>query len=76
MRDHGPGLSPEQRRRIFEPFYTTKPTGTGLGTAIASGSWRPTDGTIAVGDCPLPGAEIVIVLPRAEVAAGENRIVP
>src|SRR5262249_42472744 len=31
LRDHGPGLNPEQRQRLFEPFFTTKTRGTGLG---------------------------------------------
>jgi len=64
IRDNGPGLTAEQRRRIFEPFYTSKPTGTGLGTAIAQRLVEAHGGTIAVSDCPPPGAEIVIVLPR------------
>jgi signal transduction histidine kinase len=63
--DNGPGLSPEQRRRIFEPFYTTKPTGTGLGMAIAQRVIEAHGGTIAVGDNnDEPGAEIIITLPR------------
>jgi signal transduction histidine kinase len=33
--DHGSGMDPETRRRLFEPFYTTKQAGTGLGMAIA-----------------------------------------
>ena len=64
VRDRGPGLNGDQRRRIFEPFYTTKPTGTGLGMAIA---WRIVEahsGTVAVGNNPPPGAEIIITLPR------------
>ncbi|WP_261343624.1 ATP-binding protein [Anatilimnocola aggregata] len=35
VQDNGTGMSEVQRRRIFEPFYTSKPTGTGLGTSIA-----------------------------------------
>ena len=31
VRDHGPGLSADAQRRLFEPFYTTKPAGEGAG---------------------------------------------
>ena len=34
VRDTGPGLSPETLSRLFEPFYTTKPNGMGMGLAI------------------------------------------
>jgi hypothetical protein len=64
VRDHGQGLNGEQRLRIFEPFYTTKPTGTGLGMAIAQRIVEAHGGTIAVGNNPPPGAEIIITLPR------------
>lgn len=33
--DHGPGIPPKQAEQIFEPFYTSSPTGTGLGLYIA-----------------------------------------
>jgi signal transduction histidine kinase len=61
--DNGPGLSPEQRRRIFEPFYTTKPTGTGLGTAIAQRLVESHGGSITVGESEGKGTEIVVTLP-------------
>jgi PAS domain S-box-containing protein len=62
VRDNGPGLSAEQRRRIFEPFYTTKTKGTGLGMAIAQRIVEAHGGRIGVGDGP--GAEILLTLPR------------
>src|SRR5207253_6562752 len=62
VRDNGPGLGAEQRRRIFEPFYTTKTKGTGLGMAIAQRIVEAHGGRIGVG--PGPGAEILLTLPR------------
>jgi PAS domain S-box-containing protein len=64
VRDNGSGLSPEQRRNIFEPFYTTKTRGTGLGMAIAKRIVDAHGGEIGVGEGAGPGAEIVILLPR------------
>jgi PAS domain S-box-containing protein len=62
--DNGPGLSPEQKQRIFEPFYTTKRQGTGLGMAIAKRIVEAHGGQIAVGESTGPGAQILITLPR------------
>ncbi|MCU0623191.1 MAG: ATP-binding protein [Gemmatimonadaceae bacterium] len=48
VRDTGIGMSSEQLRRIFEPFYTTKGAGgTGLGLAIVYGGMRQHDGHVA-----------------------------
>jgi signal transduction histidine kinase len=35
VRDSGKGMDPDDARRLFEPFYTTKPTGTGMGLTIS-----------------------------------------
>ena len=64
FRDDGSGLSEEQRRKMFEPFYSTKPKGTGLGMAIAKRIVEAHHGEIAVGDSGGPGAEILVTLPR------------
>ena len=61
----GRGFSSEQRRNLFEPFYTTKTQGTGLGMAIARRIVEAHGGSIAAGiEDNVPGAEIVIFLPR------------
>jgi signal transduction histidine kinase len=36
VEDNGQGISPDVQKRLFDPFYTTKPTGTGLGLSIAA----------------------------------------
>jgi two-component system, LuxR family, sensor kinase FixL len=62
--DNGPGLSPEQAQRIFDPFYTTKTKGTGLGMAITKRIVEAHGGQIAVGAKAKQGAEILVILPR------------
>lgn len=64
VRDNGPGLDPEQRQRVFEPFYTTKARGTGLGMAIARRIVEAHGGRITLGEARISGAEFVITLPR------------
>jgi PAS domain S-box-containing protein len=67
VKDNGPGLGAEQRQRIFEPFYTTKRQGTGLGMAIAKRIVEAHGGEIAVGVGMGKGAQIIITLPRGPV---------
>jgi PAS domain S-box-containing protein len=64
--DNGPGLDPEQRQRVFDPFFSTKAKGTGLGMAIAKRIVEAHGGQIAVGDGAegAPGAVFIITLPR------------
>jgi PAS domain S-box-containing protein len=66
VRDNGPGLDAEQQQRIFEPFYSTKVKGTGLGMAIVRRIVEAHGGTISAASEPGGGAEIVLVLPRAQ----------
>lgn len=60
--DQGPGFDLVQRDRVFEPFYTTKTKGTGLGMAICKRIIEAHGGKIYVGEA-LIGAEIVFELP-------------
>jgi PAS domain S-box-containing protein len=66
--DRGHGMDPETLARIFDPFYTTKPTGTGLGLSIAYGIVRDHGGTITADSAPGRGTRFVIRLPQAAQA--------
>jgi two-component system NtrC family sensor kinase len=61
--DTGPGLNPEEAKKIFEPFYTTKRSGTGLGLAVSYGIIQRHGGDIAVESAPGHGATFVVSLP-------------
>lgn len=61
--DTGVGISPEALTRIFDPFYTTKPSGTGLGLAITYGIVREHEGTIDVESRPGHGTRFIVTFP-------------
>jgi signal transduction histidine kinase len=63
--DSGPGVPAELRERVFEPFFTTRSRGTGLGLAVARQIVEAHGGRIAVGDRAGGGARFVIRLPLA-----------
>jgi hypothetical protein len=63
VRDNGPGIPPEARGHIFQPFFTTKTKGTGLGMSIAQRIIEAHGGTIALVDADSPGAAVEILLP-------------
>ncbi|HEY7685791.1 MAG TPA: HAMP domain-containing sensor histidine kinase [Gemmatimonadales bacterium] len=61
--DHGAGIPPELRSRVFEPYMTTKPDGTGLGLALVRQTIAAHQGTIAVSETPGGGATFTLVFP-------------
>jgi signal transduction histidine kinase len=63
LSDTGPGITPEEASKIFEPFYTTKATGTGLGLAISYGIIERHGGRITVTSEPGHGATFTVRLP-------------
>jgi two-component system NtrC family sensor kinase len=73
VRDNGPGIKPELRARVFEPYFTTKPTGIGLGVglAVSLGIVETHGGTLTV-RCPNGGGAVFeITLPVRSVGADE-----
>lgn len=71
VEDTGPGIPPQERERVFHPFVTTKPQGTGLGLSVAARAVHACEGSIDIGDAPGGGASVVIRLPRAPEPAGD-----
>ncbi|MDB5422007.1 MAG: sensor histidine kinase, partial [Brevundimonas sp.] len=64
--DNGPGLEAPALERLFDSFFTTKPTGMGMGLPICRSILEPYGGTIAGANAPELGAVFTIVLPAAE----------
>ena len=60
--DDGPGVPDELRDRVFEPFFTTRPDGNGLGLATCQQLIRQNEGRIGVAKSPLGGARFSVHL--------------
>ena len=63
VRDNGPGLDPRHIPKLFDPFFTTRNRGTGLGLAVVRRILDAHGGRVLVGDLTRPGAEFVLMLP-------------
>jgi len=70
--DDGPGFDAESVGRVFEPYFTTKREGTGLGMAIAARIVAGHGGWMTAGNREGGGAEVVIRLPIAGQPRGER----
>jgi signal transduction histidine kinase len=64
VRDNGPGVAPEAFAKIFDPFYTSKPSGTGLGLAISKKLVDAHGGSIEASSAPAKGAEFLLRFPK------------
>jgi two-component system NtrC family sensor kinase len=71
VQDNGPGVAPEIRRRIFDPFFTSKPQGqgTGIGLTFSLGVVEAHGGSIRLDDPPAGGARFTVELPALAEAA-------
>jgi two-component system sensor histidine kinase AtoS len=65
VHDRGPGIPPDVRERMFEPFFTTRAGGTGLGLAIVKRLVELLNGTISLGDRSGGGTVAEVTVPLA-----------
>jgi two-component system, NtrC family, sensor kinase len=63
--DTGRGMTPDVQEHIFEPFFSTKDGGTGLGLAVARQILQAHQGSIRCESAPGTGTTFVLTLPRA-----------
>ena len=68
VRDNGPGIDPQTRKHLFEPFYTTKPgeQGLGLGLTLSASLAAATGGSLSVEFPVHGGAAFVLLLPLVQ----------
>jgi two-component system sensor histidine kinase FlrB len=68
VRDNGPGIAPSLHSKVFEPFFSTRPSGTGLGLAVVKTVAEAHGGNLALHSGPEHGTRIDIDLPRTTPA--------
>ena len=69
--DNGPGIASEARARLFQPFFTTKSSGTGLGLVIARSLTRALGGELTLRGGTPSGTVAVLHFPAASARRGE-----
>ncbi len=76
--DNGPGISPEARRRVFDPFFSTKGAGRGLGLAAALGIVRSHRGALRLDSEPGQGTTFTLIFPphQSPSPAAESSLRP
>ena len=70
VRDTGTGIKPEQMEKLFQPLYTTKARGTGLGLVVVKNLIQANGGSVDVQSEPGKGTKFTIRLPAAPPSAG------
>jgi signal transduction histidine kinase len=66
FKDNGKGISKESLEKVFDPFYTTKTDGTGLGMSISYGIIDQHNGEISIKSTVNKGTDIIITLPEKQ----------
>jgi signal transduction histidine kinase len=69
--DDGPGIPDEVRERMFDPFFTTRPGGSGLGLAVVHRAVESHAGFVFVDSEEGSGTRMTVLLPREHEQPGE-----
>ena len=69
VEDSGVGIDPAVAERLLDPFFTTKPTGTGLGLAVVKRLAEAHSGTVSIESGTAGGARVTVRLPHAIAGA-------
>jgi two-component system, NtrC family, sensor histidine kinase PilS len=70
IEDNGPGMPADVRERIFTPFFTTKPRGSGLGLPVVHRAIDAHRGVVLVDSSPGSGTRFTIIMPRTQSENG------
>src|SRR5690606_16934901 len=70
VEDTGPGIAPELPNQLFEPFTSSKPSGSGLGLTISQRIVQNHGGTLTAENRPEGGARLTVSLPPQSADAG------
>jgi len=70
IRDNGPGIEPAAAQKVFNPFYTSKPGGTGLGLALSKKVVDAHGGSIELQSTPGAGSEFLLTFPKSSADEG------
>lgn len=63
--DNGKGISEQEKEKVFKPFYTTKPGGSGLGLSLCKSIIAEHNGILEIAERPEEGCLVLITLPKA-----------
>lgn len=75
VRDNGCGIAPADQQKLFEPYFTTKPTGTGLGLFVCRNIMQSCGGDIRLTDSSPAGTTFSVLLPwKAPASQGATTV--
>jgi two-component system sensor histidine kinase FlrB len=63
IKDNGPGIPTELQEQIFDPFYTTRTQGTGLGLAVVQAVAKAHGGFVKLNSKPYQGSDFILTMP-------------